>query len=260
MNRTEGGYDAKYAPALAAAEDRHFWFRARNAVIRAVVSTIEPTLTSGYRVLEVGCGTGNTLRVLAGACGRGSVVGMDSQHDGLPFARRRVSCPLIQGDIRQPPFPPSLRFDLIGMFDVLEHIPDDVDALVALRSRLCAGGVLLLTVPAAPELWGSFDVASRHCRRYTTETLQASLRAAGLEVEYLSPFMTSLYPFALIKRRWRMPRVREGHRRDPVADELRIVPILNGALEWLLASEAPFVAARRRLPLGTSLLAVARNP
>jgi SAM-dependent methyltransferase len=255
----DGGYDASYAPILAAAEDRHFWFRARNTVIRAVSSKIETTLPSGYRVIEVGCGTGNTLRVLSAVCHRGSVVGMDSQREGLSFARRRVSSPLFQADIRRLPFGPSVRFDLIGMFDVLEHIPDDVGALNALRARLTAHGVLLLTVPAAPELWSSFDIAARHCRRYTADSLESTLTAAGFEVDYLSPFMASLYPIAWFKRRWQRTREPEAGRIDPVLDDLRIVPLVNGPLARLLALEAPLIAARRRLPFGTSLLAIASS-
>src|SRR5512139_2903984 len=62
MSAPSGGYDAGYVPSLAAVEDRHFWFRARNVVIRAAVTKLEARLPSGYRVLEIGCGTGNTLR------------------------------------------------------------------------------------------------------------------------------------------------------------------------------------------------------
>jgi SAM-dependent methyltransferase len=248
------GFDAQYTPHLFDAEDRHFWFRARNDVIRAVVLNLLPALPAGYRVLEVGCGTGNTLRVLDAACRPGSVVGMDAQHDGLALARRRVACPLIQADIRRPPFPPAIHFDLVGMFDVLEHIPDDVEALAAVRARMNDGAVLLLTVPAGPELWSAFDEAAHHCRRYTASTLAAALTAAGFELEFLSPFMAGLYPLAWVKRRFRGAR-----RGDPVLDDLRIVPGVNGGLAWLLGLEASRIAARRRLPFGTSLVAIARK-
>lgn len=257
MTAEVGGYDSTYVPALAAAEDRHFWFRARNAVIRAVVSNIEATLSPGYRVLEVGCGTGNTLRVLDAVCRRGTVLGMDAQREGLAYARPRVSCQVVQGDLRHAPFAPSVRFDMVGMFDVLEHIPDDVDALAAVRECVSPHGALVLTVPASPALWSAFDVAARHCRRYTARHLGASLAAAGFKVEYMTPFMAGLYPIAWLQRRGKRPRAGGRHSTDPILADLRIVPVVNGALAWLLAQEAPLVAARFRLPLGTSLLAIA---
>lgn len=253
----DGGYDERYVPALAAAEDRHFWFRGRNAVIRAVAARLEATLPDRYRILEVGCGTGNTLRVLDDVFRRGSVLGMDWQHQGLAIARRRVACPVVQADLRQAPFPPDLAFDVVGMFDVLEHLADDAAALSAIRERLTPGGLLLLTVPAAPELWSAFDVAARHCRRYTAETLQRALIAARFDLHYVSPFMTALYPMAWLKRRWSPRRRRHV---DPVLDDLRIVPGLNGALARLLGWEAGHIAAGRRLPLGTSLIAIAGRP
>lgn len=255
----DGGYDERYVSALAAAEDRHFWFRARNAIIRAVISTIEPTLPPHYRILEVGCGTGNTLRALADVCRRGSVVGVDAQHGGLVVARERLSCPLVQADIRHLPFGRGVRFDVAALFDIVEHIQDDVGALAAVRPRLTAGGRLLLTVPAAPELWSAFDVAARHCRRYTVEGLQQALTAAGFQLDYISPFMASLYPVALVTRRRDAARRQTIARRDPVLEDLRVVPLVNGVLAWILAREAPLIAARRRLPRGTSLIAIART-
>jgi SAM-dependent methyltransferase len=248
------GFDSRYTPHLLAAEDRHFWFRARNSVIGAVAQRLLPSLPADYRVLEVGCGNGNTLRVLDALCRRGSLIGIDSHREGLALAGRRVRCPLVQADIRMPPFADAVRFDLVCMFDVLEHIDDDVGALADIRTRMTEKGVLLLTVPAGPELWSAFDVAARHCRRYTPVSLTSALTAGGFRVEYLSPFMTVLYPLAWIKRRW---PARAAGGRDPVLDDLRIVPVVNGLLAWLLARDASLVAARRRLPFGTSLIAIA---
>jgi SAM-dependent methyltransferase len=256
----QGGFEAAYVPYLARSEDRHFWFRARNEVIRALVSQIEAGMPSGYRVLEVGCGTGNTLRVLDALCRRGSVVGMDSQREGLSYALRRVSCALVQGDIAHAPFRREIRFNLIAMFDVLEHIPADVEALAAIRLRLATDGALIMTVPAAPELWSSFDLAARHCRRYTPEHLTRILTAAGFRVDYVSPFMAGLYPIAWVMRRWRKPAAdREAICPNTVLDDLRIVPVFNGCLRWLLAREVPLIHARYRMPFGTSLIAIARR-
>ena len=61
-------FDARFVPYLRAAEDRHFWFLSRNAIIAALISGIERILPPHYRVLEIGCGTGNTLKAIRGAC------------------------------------------------------------------------------------------------------------------------------------------------------------------------------------------------
>lgn len=251
-------FDARFVPHLRAAEDRHFWFVARNEILAALLSELEPRLPAGYRVLEVGSGDGNTLRVLTRVCRRGVVVGMDLQREGLDLARPRVDCALVQGDIVRSPFIPAARFHVIAMFDVIEHIDEEGDVLAAVRTMLAPDGVLVLTVPAGPHLWSAFDEAAGHRRRYTAEGLGTRLIQMGFRVEYLSPFMAALYPLAWIRRRVsRRPLTADGAfefaRRD-----LRIVPVLNPLLRWVLSREARRISARARLPFGTSLLAVAR--
>ena len=146
------------------AEDRHFWFRGRLRVIRTLAAQLVAGLAPGYRVMELGAGNGSVLRVLQDVCAKGYVAGMDISVDGLRLARRRASCHLVCGDIRQSPF--ARRFDLIGLFDVLEHLPDDAGILAGIHAMLEPGGALLLTVPAGRSLWSHVDEAAGHYRRY----------------------------------------------------------------------------------------------
>jgi SAM-dependent methyltransferase len=122
-----GGYDPSFFNELAAVEDRHFWFRARNQLIFELTKKISSGLKPGYLVLEVGCGTGNVLRVLRQACPAGKVVGLELWFDGLRHAQRRSAGLLAQGDVLGCPF--GKQFDLIGMFDVLEHLPGERETL-----------------------------------------------------------------------------------------------------------------------------------
>ena len=126
---------------LVAAEDRHFWFRARNHTIEMLVKQSIANLGSGYHVLEVGCGTGNVLRVLETTCTRGTVVGLDLSRERLRFVRQRTTCPLVQGDLHDAPF--KTPFELIGLFDVLEHVQEDVRVLQDLSALLAPQGVLV---------------------------------------------------------------------------------------------------------------------
>src|SRR5438552_1184329 len=112
----QGGYDPVFFDQLAAVEDRHFWFRARNDLIARLASRLTAPLPAGYLALEVGCGTGNVLRYLAKACDGGTVVGMDLFPEGLRHARRRTTAALVQGDLRRHPFQKPAA--LIGIFDV----------------------------------------------------------------------------------------------------------------------------------------------
>jgi len=255
-------YDQCWFAPISQAEERHFWFRTRNRVIAKLVSQIVASMPPGFRVLEAGCGTGNVLRVLEQACSRGMVIGMDMFSKGLYYARQRTSCHLIQGDVNAPPF--AKQFDLICLFDVLEHLPDDIQVLVNLRRMLSQDGVLLLTVPAHPSLWSYFDEASHHFRRYELAELKSKLVGAGYTVEYISDYMAIIFPIVWLGRKLRSLNRRKGApdidgAKDLASAELRIIPVVNSFLAFLLSIEVRLIARRRQLPVGTSLLAVARR-
>ena len=256
-------YDPGFFSELARIENKHFWFRTRNQVIATFTEQITKNLPDGYRILEVGCGTGNVLRALQQACPRGVVVGMDLFAEGLAFARTRTSCPLVQGDLKRPGF--GVQFDLIGAFDVVEHLPDDVQVLCSIHSMLKPGGMLLLTVPAHQSLWSYFDEVSHHCRRYDRADLRQKLEHCSFKVEFLSQFMASIYPLLYLARRIRSVRHRvygtnsAGSDRELAMKELRILPVVNGILTFLLAQEAKLIGQRRVLPFGTSIIAAARR-
>lgn len=255
-------YDPDFFAPLFAIEDRHFWFRARNHLLAAVARQLTAGMHSGYRVLEVGCGTGSVLKTLEAACPDGCVYGMDLYREGLVYARRRVSAPLVQGDVHRPPF--AQQFDLIGMFDVLEHLPDDVGVLRDLGKMLAPGGWLMLTVPAYRSLWSYFDEAARHQLRYAPSELRERLLAAGFRVEYLSPYMTLLFPLVWLARRVaaRLPgkaASEEQRNHDLTENELRTIPVVNEILAWILSQETRPILARRVLPFGTSLIAIAQK-
>jgi SAM-dependent methyltransferase len=259
VSESHSSYDPAYFQPLFAIEDRHFWFQARNRAIATLVRQIATDWNPGYRVLEVGCGTGNVLQALENVCLHGQVVGMDLFSEGLQYARRRVSCALVQGDIQAPPF--GAGFQLIGLFDVLEHLPDDRQVLRCLHALLADEGKLVLTVPAHPALWSYFDQASQHCRRYPLDGLAQKLLDEGYRIEYLSEYMVAIYPLVWLGRRIAALTGRLFHKEQRTyalaTNELRIIPLVNEFLGWLLSLEIRGLARRRQLPLGTSIIAIA---
>jgi SAM-dependent methyltransferase len=91
-------------------------------------------------------------------------------------------------------------FDLVCLFDVLEHIQDDVNALRSIRSLLKSRGKLLLTVPAHQWLWSAHDHQLHHVRRYTASTLKRCFEAGGLRATKLTYFNACLFPLAAVAR------------------------------------------------------------
>jgi SAM-dependent methyltransferase len=245
---------------LDAAEEHHFWFRSRRRVIGVLAGQLMASAPPDARVLEIGCGTGGLLRVLDRVCPRATVVGLDLFAEGLGFARDRSAARLVQGDAARPPFRRSFR--LVGMFDVLEHLADDVVILRAMHDIVTADGCLLLTVPGHPRLWSYADEASQHHRRYTLEGLTETLRKADWDVEYATHFMAATLPLVWVTRIGGQTAARLRRRQtasmDLALNELRIGGLLNAVCGLALRPETYAIARRWRLRAGSSILAVAR--
>jgi ubiquinone/menaquinone biosynthesis C-methylase UbiE len=237
----------------ATLEDTHWWFAGRRAIVRRAVEFAAPAARP-LRILEVGCGTGGMLRVLEQF---GATVGLDVSHAALAYAHRRVDTPLVRGDFGSLPFADG-SFDLVGVFDTLEHVEDDLAALRELRRVCCPGGRLIVSVPAFPFLWGRQDVVSHHYRRYVRAGLVSRLTEAGFEPGYATYFNTWLFPaVAAVRVARRLMRTSS----DPGESDFDTPPpaICNRWFARLMATEAA-VIGRFALPVGVSLLSVSARP
>ncbi|MEO8609026.1 MAG: class I SAM-dependent methyltransferase [Chloroflexota bacterium] len=255
-------YDQSHFPDLFAAEDRHFWFQTRNKVISTLAQQLMADYPAGYRFLEIGCGNGNVLKELERVATNGTVIGIDLFAEGLRFARLRVSAPLVQADIFNTPF--KVAFEMVGMFDVLEHLQNDVDVLAQVRTMLAPGGALMLTVPAFKSLWSYADRNANHKRRYERADLEQKLTQAGFQVDFVSYYMMSVFPLVWVGRKLANRALRLSDNpheleRSMFRNELKIRPGMNQIMYQAVAQEIPFLARRRNLPFGTSLIAIARR-
>jgi len=137
----------------------------------------------GRRILDIGCGIGNTTSLLEADL----VVGMDvSDHYLEDFRRRLPGIEVVVDDIAAPAELARLRdyrFDTIFSSNVLEHIEDDEAALASMREILPVAGRLVLLVPNHPSLYGSMDAEDLHFRRYTRADLVAKVARAGFRVD-----------------------------------------------------------------------------
>jgi 2-polyprenyl-3-methyl-5-hydroxy-6-metoxy-1,4-benzoquinol methylase len=143
----------------------------------------------GTSVLEVGCGPG---LMLAAFHRRGwRVFGVERNEVAAENARQTLGSDTIATSLEG--LPADVHFDLIVLFQVLEHIGEPVTLLRKCAKRLAPGGVLIANVPNfsswqsrfAGAKWMHLDVP-RHLVHYTPESMRHTLKCAGLTLSSLS--------------------------------------------------------------------------
>jgi SAM-dependent methyltransferase len=243
--------DADYAyDELHAAEGSHFWFTNRSRLIAWAMHHYFPDAKS---LFDVGCGTGGVLTALRSVLPGVRFAGADALLSGLAFARRQLpDVAFAQVDIRHLPY--DREFDLIGVFDVLEHLDDDEHALREMYRSTTVGGGVIATVPQHPFLWSALDEYSHHRRRYTRAQMIGVIERAGYVVERATSFMTLPLPAQLASRL----RKQNLATLNPAA-EMRLNPVVNAILGALCAVERAAIRSGVSLPVGGSLLVVARR-
>ena len=251
LARAIAGYESALFDAHGGEEaERSFWTGARAALIVWALRRYAP---DAARLLEVGCGTGGVLARLEVAFPRLSLTGAEALVPGLHVAARRLTrTALMQFDATRIPF--DAEFDAIGAFDVIEHIRADERVIAAMASALKPGGILIMTVPQHPFLFGPADVSARHERRYTGADLAAKVRRAGLAVDCEKSVVSLLFPAMASVRllsKWR------GGAYDS-AEEFRI-GALNGVFARVMDLERWLIRNGARFPFGGSRLIVGRR-
>jgi len=245
------GFEAQYFAPLAELEAANFWFRSRN---RLLVWALRRYFPGAKNFLEIGCGTGFVLSGMREAFPGLTLSGSEIFTAGLGFAAGRLpGVELFQMDARRIPL--RDEFDVIGAFDVLEHIKEDEEVLSQMYEATRGGGGILVTVPHHPFLWSRVDEYARHIRRYRARELKEKAGRAGFGVLRVTSFVSLLLPLLLASR---LKQRRPGEDFD-ASSELKVGPLLNAALERVMDAERLMIRGGVSFPLGGSLLLVARK-
>jgi SAM-dependent methyltransferase len=217
--------------------EQGWWEEERAAFIR---DRVRARIAPGVIVADVGCGRGRLL----GAAGLDAfVVNVDSHH--WDDWRPAPDVAYVRASATALPFRDG-AFDVVGSFDVLEHLVDDVASLSEQRRVVSDGGTVVAAVPADTRLWSAHDDAVGHLRRYDPATISRAAASAGLESRDVTHFFSYLWLPALLTRRRRARTAEPGNGDGLGSRVVRHVVAVVAALERR-------VLRRWRLPVGTSV-------
>lgn len=233
------------------AEATHFWYRGFRSYLQPVFAEAVGGVPQA-RILDVGCGTGANLTLLAR---HGSTVGLDLNERGLALARE-TGRPLARGDSSHLPFADGV-FDLVTSFDLMQCTPTDRETMREMARVVKPGGAVVVSMAALEILHGDHSEVWQEYRRYTRASARALAEQAGLQVQRVTFMFAVLFPVLLVSRGVQRLTRRFRSVRDDTDITIPPAPV-NALLSALLQAEAS-LSRRVGMPVGSSLLVIARK-
>jgi len=236
-------------------EQDSFWFKHRNEILIESIRAISPDKT----FFDIGGGNGYVAKGLEDA---GIDTVLVEPGSGAQNAKRRGLKQVVCSTLENAGFLPS-SMSAAGLFDVVEHIPDDREFLSQINTFLKPGGHVFITVPAFRFLWSNEDDHAGHCRRYTLRQLCEVLTKAGFEITYKTYFFSILpvpvFLFRSLPSKLGLHKKAndpETHKKAHRAKKGILTALLNRIWIWELRR----VKSQKLIPVGGSCFVVARKP
>jgi SAM-dependent methyltransferase len=246
---------------MDAVERDHWWYRGLRDLIGRSIRRLEAPRASPLRILDAGCGTGETLRWLNDRLHPAYLGGFDISPVALARAAKKVpAADLYLADICDPEVHvPEL--DLVLSCDAADvpGIDAALPGLCRLVQALRPGGMFILNLPAFSWLRSRHDVAVHSRQRFTRPQVHALFDKMGLVAELVTYRVWTLFPAIVLVRLpsiLRRPSDRSTARSD-VGVPWRTT---NTILSSLLLFENRVIDAGGRFPWGSSVFAVGRKP
>ena len=237
------------------AEQQHFWFRGFKRFVTPLLEQATAGITQP-RLLDAGCGTGTNLPFLNNY---GTSFGLELNWRGLRFGHQRGLPRLAQGSVTALPFA-TASFDVVLSFDVLYclHPPSENAAMTEMSRVLRRGGSLIINVAAMEMLKGDHSVLGGEVHRYSRRELGDKLERTGFDVTRITYTNASLFPvIATVRALQRLRGLKRGV--DNKGDFYVPPAPINTLLSAALAVESRLIRAGANMPVGSSLLCLARK-
>ena len=236
-------------------EEKHWWWAGRRKLLQLLLTDVK-----AGSILDIGCGTGQTMTFLRKIFPKSHLVGVDPAAAAVRYAKSRGHKEVIRSTAEKLPFP-SGSFDVVLFLDVLEHIPHDDQALSEAYRVLKPGGTVIITAPALSFIWSRHDTAQGHQRRYTRHAIRSLAAGSNFKLDFISYFNFFLSPPIIA--------VRLASRLKPLAFlaeydnsmnfNVATVSPLNSLLEKIFTTEVGLLEFLR-YPLGISVAARLKKP
>ncbi len=229
-------------------EKKHFWHISKRQIALMLLQKYLPK-RKNLKILDIGCGTGENINALNSL---GETFGIDNSVEAVSFCKKNGLKNVSIGLAEKTKFK-SESFDVVTLFDLLEHV-DDKKAVVEFKRILKREGFVLITVPAHNRLWSRWDEVLHHKRRYKERDLKKLLVGEGFTI-IKSSYMYSylLLPMLIIRF------VKNIFYKDHYPSDFEISSSLVNTIGVRLSKIERFFINSLRVPIGTSIICLAKK-
>ena len=235
---------------MAEREQSYWWHLGRLYIIQAYIQRATARKKT-VKIMNIGCGTGGTIDMLESF---GVVDNVDISDDAIRFMKEHGYKRITKVHDIELPFK-NKSYDVVGAFDVLEHIEDQVGALKEWKRILKDDGAIVITVPAYQWLWTEHDVSLYHKRRYTVSRLVQAAAEAGLKPEKKSYAIVFSLPLVA---GFRLLNKALHRKTDSETSYVDLPDWVNSLFTRLLYAEAK-LHGKIYYPFGTSVVTILRK-
>jgi len=236
-------YDEAGFQTLLSMQERHFWYRGRHRFLLKALDRFMPMTRSQLLAIDLGGGVGGWVRYLTDRRGEHfqRIALADSSEIGLKIAGKILPLGVDRYQIDLMNLGWEDEWDIAFMLDVIEHIPDDIEAVRQAAKALKPGGLLFVATPAFQQFWSYNDDLAKHLRRYRRSDFQAIAEQTGLKLLESRYFMFFLSPLYFLSRfKPGFDKLSEEKKRNVVEDQHKVPAApLNAALTVVFAAETP---------------------
>lgn len=232
----------------------HWWWEGRRELVKLMLLNKKPK-----NILDVGCGTGETLSFLKDLYPRAKLYGVDTSQKAINYSKKRGHKNIYKSNANKLPFKDGL-FDIILFLDVLEHIKDDQSVIDEAKRVLKKGGTILITSPGLSFIWSEHDTKQGHKRRYTRRAIRKLAKTASLKDEFVSYFNFFLSPpIILIRLLSNLPKFKKFSDYDSgINYDIAKKGFPNSILRFIFVNEVRMIKYLR-YPVGISVVAKLRK-
>lgn len=226
-------------------EKNYWWFILKRELI---TNFIQSLIKKNDSVLEIGCGGGRLSCELQQSGYK--IISTDLEPSAVYYTKKAgIINSFVSNSGEGIPIRDEV-IDLIVMTDVLEHIKEHTLTIRECSRVLKKGGYIVLTVPAYPCLFSSWDQWNKHFRRYTKKQLIHLAETSHLRIKKLTYWNTPGIPFAMLRKIKDLFNPSQNYEGFPPVPAIIEIP-----LKWFVSMENKWVR-RFSLPVGLSLICI----